>query len=127
MVMDVTVNFTISVSNSGTAEVIKVSDPTVVPVNPPSAISFSYTWKVSDIRWGIITFGAKHQVASSLIKGNHLEVHWNGQVWPAKAHNSAKGRIDGLTALIQANRNDFFVGAKMDMYWDPSQNILKIM
>lgn len=126
MIMQIDLKLTIGVSASGAVEILEVPIPIVTSSLTTDVVPFSYKWKVCDIRYGIITLGAKHKINKTLVKDGDLTVVWNGHNYAAKSHKSTKGRIDGLTALFRDNPDCFKVGHTKDMNWKPATNTLEI-
>ena len=64
MEYQINISINVNVDATGTVKGVTVSTPYMVSLAPSAGISFSYKWKVCDIRYGIITFGSKHQIAN---------------------------------------------------------------
>lgn len=79
-------------------------------------IESTYKVKFSDLRYGVLTLGAKNLVGKEIPKGDSITVTFGKsitakskapnigsdvQTVTASTHKSAKGRIDGLTKLFE--------------------------
>ena len=74
-------------------------------------IEANHTITHSELRYGILTLGAKNKVGASLPKSEPIRIIHAGQVLKtpalllentnisAKTHKSARGRVDGLTSV----------------------------
>lgn len=127
MEYQINISINVNVDASGVVKGITVGAPDVVSLAPSAGINFSYSWKVCDIRYGIITFGAKHQISNLLPKDTEIKVKWKDKEFAAKSHKTVKGRIDGLTALINGNPDCFKVQHSNVMNWNPATYTLEII
>ena len=75
----------------------------------------------TDIKYKICTAGSKFTVPA----GRQLTVIYNSKSYTAKVHNSAKGRLDGLSAFYK--ENDISLGDELELCYDEDSNIVYII
>jgi hypothetical protein len=81
---------------------------------------------VSEIRYGLLTLGSKSPLQPILPAGSRISVEYDGRSFSATTHATIKGRIDGLTGLVQSDRKKFRVGGKITVRYDPQNFCLVI-
>ena len=72
--------------------------PRPVPSAPaaPADLETVKTLTATDVKYGILTFGAKFHVGF----GVPVTVEVNGTEYSAKTHGSTKGRVDGVKRML---------------------------
>lgn len=89
----------------------------------------------SQMKYGILTFGAKSLIGSIIPKDTQVGFSILGNTFRAKTHNKIQGRIDGLTLLFQELciptgyklNVDEVVSKTIELSYDPYKNIFKIL
>lgn len=101
---------------------IKTINPSVIQThNPNIEFSEEHILSGTEMRYGILTFGAKSLFGQELEKGQSVEVEFRNKIYCVKTHNKIKARIDGLTGMMKEFCDELKEGVKIKATYIPSQ------
>lgn len=83
----------------------------------PSAPGDAKVLTSTDVKYGILTFGKK---LADVPVGAHCTLYYNGNTYSCKAHNTTRGRIDGLRRLYIDNP-ELQEGARITATYDDDE------
>ena len=83
----------------------------------PSAPGDAKVLTSTDVKYGILTFGKK---LADVPAGAHCTLYYNGRTYSCKAHNTTRGRIDGLRRLYIDNP-ELQEGARVTATYDDDE------
>ncbi|MDU5107771.1 hypothetical protein [Clostridium sp.] len=108
-------------------EFIVVSCNPVILNQNQSSMIMTHTLSETQIKFGILTLGAK--IGKNIPKGKDILIKVNGNLYSSEkqiiTHRSVKGRIDGLTAFYKTY-DDFIAGTSLQVDFDINNNILNL-
>lgn len=121
-----TLSIELSLSFDANGDIIISNTDSNITKNSAAIIKEKRTIVPSEIRYGIITFGAKSQITKRLLPDTAISVVYQGVTYRATVHKTVKGRIDGLTALLSSDTKKFRVSHTIECKYDTSTNTLDI-
>lgn len=116
----------ISLSHDANGDIIISNLTSNVTKVAATVITEKRTIVPSEIRYGILTLGARSNITKYLLTDTAISVVYQGHEHRVITHKSVRGRIDGLTALFASDTNKFRVTNTIDCAYDTSSNTLFI-
>lgn len=84
-----------------------------------------HTLTETQVKFGILTLGAKSSVGRMLPLGEEITIDYYGEKIPAKTHRTVRGRIDGLTKFY-SRHPELMPDTNIVAVYDAEENVLKI-
>jgi hypothetical protein len=103
-----------------------LSSTTTVTLLAAPPVWVTHTLTASEVKYGILTLGAKSTPAQFFSPGAPLDVECGGLIYHGAVHASTRGRVDGLTALLRSDQAKFSPGAAISLNYDTVSSVLRI-
>lgn len=113
------------VDRDGNGNVRILSSETRVEKMEATPLTVEHTLNRSEVKYRIFTFGAKSPISQFISPGLNINVEYKGVIYKASGHVNIKGRLDGVTTLIDKIPN-VKEGMTIKATYDREESILRI-